>query len=326
MNVLRRVSKKSSGSGVSLFSAQATTNIGIIGVGNMGIGMTANLLKAFPGSVTAFDLSADNLKAAKSLGAFTEKSVANLVQKCHTVITMLPKSEHVEGVMRGPDGIFANANPGTLLIDGSTIDPIISKQLAREAEDYDLAMIDAPVSGGVGGAAAGTLTFMVGGHPLTLERARPYLEAMGKNVVHCGDNGTGSTTKLCNNLALAIQMIGTSEALALGESLGADPAVLSSVFNTSTARCWSSDTYNPVPGVMSDVPSSNDYAGGFASGLMSKDLGLAINAARNSNATLPLGDHADELYRLLMEKGMGDQDFSVVYKYLKELRTTTNNK
>jgi len=301
----------------SFLSQQANVkNIGIIGVGNMGNGMVTNLCKHFPGQVSAFDVMADNLVRAEEAGAFAEKSVAELASKCGTIITMLPKGDHVCGVMRGSEGILANAAPGTLLIDASTIDPLTSKELSSDALEAGMSMVDAPVSGGVNGAAGGTLTFMVGGTDDDIERATPFLMAMGKNVTHCGGAGTGSTTKLCNNLALAIQMIGTSEALTLGESLGADPAVLSAVMNTSTARCWSSDTYNPVPGVMEGVPSSNDYKGGFASALMEKDLGLAM-AAGEGKAYTPLGSYAHEMYGRLLEEGFSDSDFSVVYKYLK---------
>jgi len=302
----------------SYLSQQANLmKIGIIGVGNMGQGMVANLCKHFPGQVSAFDVTEENLKKAQSAGAMAQKSVADLTRNCGTIITMLPKGDHVCGVMRGPDGIFANAVPGSLLIDASTIDPNTSKDLSAEAAAANLTMVDAPVSGGVGGAANGTLTFMVGGTEEGVEMATPVLMAMGKNVIHCGGAGTGSTTKLCNNLALAIQMIGTSEALTLGESLGADPAVLSSVMNTSTARCWSSDTYNPVPGVMDGVPSSNDYKGGFATALMEKDLGLAM-AAAEGRAYTPLGSYAHEMYGRLLDEGFSDSDFSVVYKFLKD--------
>ena len=283
----------------------------------MGQGMVYNLNKNFPGQVTAFDISQENLSKAKSSGAFTAKSVAELANKCGTIITMLPKNEHVAGALRGEDGVFANAAPGALIIDASTIDPTLSQELNREASERDMYMVDAPVSGGVGGAANGTLTFMVGGNEESVDMARPILMAMGSNVVHCGGAGTGSTTKLCNNLALAIQMIGTSEALHLGASLGADPAVLSSVMNTSTARCWSSDTYNPVPGVMDGVPSSNEYNGGFAVGLMEKDLGLAM-AAAEGKAFTPFGENAREMYSKLKDEGFTDKDFSVVYKYLSE--------
>jgi 3-hydroxyisobutyrate dehydrogenase len=174
------------------------------------------------------------------------------------------------------NGILSIAKAGSLVIDCSTIDPDISVELNDIAKNKGIAMIDAPVSGGVNGADAGTLTFMVGGLDVNVEKARPLLEAMGKKIVHCGGPGTGGITKLCNNLALAIQMIGTAEALALGKKLGMDPKKLSEVMSTSTARCWSVDTYNPCPGVMENVPSSRNYEGGFSCSLMEKDIGLAI--------------------------------------------------
>lgn len=264
-----------------------------------------------------YDLDASNLAKVEALGAKAMPDVPSLAQECDIIVTMVPATKHVQGLMRGNDGIFAHAQKGSLLIDCSTIDPIASQELSVEAEeDFGLRMIDAPVSGGVTGAAAGTLTFMVGGSDEDVDKASPTLQRMGKSVIHCGSAGKGGVTKLCNNLSLAISMIGTAEAMALGKRLGMDSNKLAEVMNTSTARCWSSDTYNPVPGVIEGVPATRGYAGGFGSALMAKDLTLALAAGGQVSARLPLGSHAHQLYGLLMEHGLGDKDFGVIYQYL----------
>jgi len=309
---------KSIGRAALSYQQLSIQKIGFIGLGNMGGGMVANLAKTFPGNVMVYDLDEEKVKKAISQGASSVKSIEEMANKCTTIITMLPASKHVAGVMRGQGGLLENAQPGTLFIDSSTIDPMVSRELFKEAQERDMHMLDAPVSGGVNGAANGTLTFMVGGDEATLDRARPVFEAMGKNITHCGESGAGGITKLCNNMALAISMIGTSEALNLGVQLGADPAKLSSVMNTSTARCWSSDTYNPVPGVMQGVPSSNNYSGGFGVALMEKDLGLAMAAANNAKARVPIGSAAAQIYGLMTEHGLGEKDFSVIYQYLSQ--------
>ena len=185
-----------------------------------------------------------------------------------------------------------------------------------KAEEYKMSMLDAPVSGGVTGAAAGTLTFMVGGSEYDIERARHVFDAMGKNILHCGPNGNGEVAKLCNNLALSIEMIGVSEALALGKAHGMDPKLLSNIMNTSTARCWSSDTYNPCPGVLDNIPSSNDYNGGFGVSLMAKDLNLAMNSNIHDSLKLKAGGLASEMYHDLESNGYGGKDFSVIYQQI----------
>ena len=264
-----------------------------------------------------YDLDSSNLGKVEALGAKAMPDVPSLTQECDIIVTMVPATKHVQGLMRGDNGIFANAKKGSLLIDCSTIDPLASQELAQEAEkDFGLRMIDAPVSGGVTGAAAGTLTFMAGGSDEDVQRATPVLERMGKSIIHCGTAGKGGVTKLCNNLSLAISMIGTAEAMALGKRLGMDSNKLAEVMNTSTARCWSSDTYNPVPGVIEGVPASRDYAGGFGVSLMAKDLTLALDAGQQVSARLPLGSHAHQLYGLLMEHDLGGKDFGVIYQYL----------
>ena len=208
-----------------------------------------------------------------------------------------------------------------LLIDSSTIDPEASRSLCAQARalGLDAGLLDAPVSGGVGGAQAGTLTFMVGSDAeATLERARPFLTAMGKNIVHCGGSGTGLVAKICNNLILGISMAGVAEAMNLGIKMGIDPNVLASVVNTSSGRCWSSDTYNPVPGVMPNVPASKGYAGGFGVDLMAKDLSLATAAAHSAKQPLPLGSLSLALYDMISSKGYGTKDFASIFDYLQK--------
>jgi 3-hydroxyisobutyrate dehydrogenase len=202
------------------------------------------------------------------------------------------------------------------MIDASTIDPATAQEVAGKAKEKGSAMLDAPVSGGVMGAENATLSFMLGGEPVDVERAKPLLSLMGKNIVHCGAVGTGQVAKICNNLVLAISMIGVSEAMNLGVTLGIDPKILAGIFNTSSARCWSSEVYNPVPGVLPNVPSSRGYTGGFGSALMAKDVGLAVAAANAVKAPLPLGGVALQLYNLLGAHGHGGRDFSVVYEFL----------
>lgn len=282
--------------------------------------MAQNVLKSEEikkrSDVVVYDINSSAVTTMEALGATGAKSVAELAKECHVIITMLPATKHVQQTLLGPDGVFQNAPKGSLIIDSSTIDPIASQEMSKVAASLGHYMIDAPVSGGVTGAAAGTLTFMVGGQKDALEKARPILEAMGKNIIHCGGPGAGGVTKLCNNLSLAISMIGTSEAMALGVRMGLDPKTLAGVMNTSTARCWSSDSYNPVPGVMPHVPASNGYKGGFGTALMEKDLTLALDMASTIKARLPLGGQAHQMYGLLCESGYGGRDFAVIYEYL----------
>ena len=303
--------------------AMASNAIGFIGLGQMGGRMLANLTKKGH-KVVAFDLSPAALDSAKGAGASVAASVTEVAEGCPTVITMLPSTPHVEGTYKDAGGLLPTAaasggsDDSRLFIDCSTIDPVASKALhgATAAAGAGFRMLDAPVSGGVGGAEAGTLTFMVGGEADALEDAMPLFEAMGSNVVHCGAAGTGEVAKLCNNLSLAVSMVGTCEAMNLGAQLGIDPKVLASIMNTSTARCWSSDTYNPCPGVMEGVPSSRGYSGGFANGLMEKDLHLALGAGRAAQAPLPLGSQAHAIYSLMKANGHEELDFSSVYLLL----------
>ncbi|CAG0882340.1 unnamed protein product [Darwinula stevensoni] len=209
--------------------------------------------------------------------------------------------------------------PGTLLIDSSTIDPGTAKMVAAEAEKKGAMYMDAPVSGGVNAAKAATLTFMVGAKSKgEFEAAKILLSSMGKNIVHCGDVGMGQAAKICNNMLLAISMIGTAETMNLGIRLGLDAKLLASILNSSSGRCWSSEVYNPVPGILENVPSSKDYEGGFGAALMTKDLGLAATAANSTHTPIPLGSLAHQIYRLMLGAGFGGKDFSSVYKFLQQ--------
>jgi 3-hydroxyisobutyrate dehydrogenase len=226
---------------------------------------------------------------------------------------MLPASRHVEALYLGEVGLLATADPKALLIDCSTISPKVSQAVAAVAKSKGFAMIDAPVSGGTAGAQAGTLTFMVGGEAVDVERAHPLLEKMGKNIFHAGANGSGQTVKVCNNMLLGIQMLGTSEALRLGIANGMNPQVLSDIMSKSSGRNWVLELYNPCPGVMENVPSSKGYAGGFGVDLMLKDLGLATENAGDLDASVPLGQLARQLYEAHSKAGNGQLDFSSVF-------------
>ncbi|MFP3274919.1 MAG: 3-hydroxyisobutyrate dehydrogenase, partial [Paraburkholderia sp.] len=262
--------------------------IGFIGLGNMGAPMAHNLLKAGH-TVNVFDLNAQAVQALVDAGAKAASSPKAAVTDVEYVITMLPAAAHVRSVLTADDGVLAGIAKGVTIIDSSTIDPASVKSFAELAAQHGNAFVDAPVSGGTGGAAAGTLTFMVGGGAEVYEQVKPVLSAMGKNIVHCGDTGTGQVAKICNNLVLGITMAGVAEAMSLGAALGIDPKVLGGIINTSTGRCWSSDTYNPFPGVIATAPSSRGYTGGFGTDLMLKDLGLATDAAKQAHQPVYLG-------------------------------------
>ena len=290
--------------------------IGFIGLGNMGLPMALNLLKAGH-EVIGFDLVKSQLDAFVTAGGTVAPNANATAKDAELVFTMLPASKHVEDLYLGEHGLLANANPKTLLVDCSTISPKVSQAVAAAAKEKGLAMIDAPVSGGTAGAQAGTLTFMVGGNSQDVERARPLLEKMGKNIFHAGGSGAGQTVKVCNNMLLGIQMLGTSEALRLGIANGMDPKVLSDIMSKSSGRNWALELYNPCPGVMENVPSSKAYAGGFGVDLMLKDLGLAIENAENLDATVPLGKLAQQLYEKHSKAGHGQLDFSSVFNLQK---------
>lgn len=287
--------------------------IAFIGLGNMGAPMARNLLKAGH-TLNVFDLNTQAVGALVEAGASAAASPKEAVTGAEAVITMLPAAAHVRHVLTAEDGVLAGIAKGVPIIDSSTIDPASVKAFAALAAERGNTFIDAPVSGGTGGAAAGTLTFMVGGSAAAFEQVRTVLSAMGKNLVHCGDTGAGQGAKICNNLVLGITMAGVAEAMSLGEALGIDPKVLGGIINTSTGRCWSSDTYNPFPGVIETAPSSRGYTGGFGTDLMLKDLGLAGDAAKSVHQPVYLGALAQQLYQTVSSKGDGKLDFSAVIK------------
>ena len=287
--------------------------IAFIGLGNMGAPMARNLLKAGH-ALTVFDLNTQAVGALVEAGAMAAASPKDAATGAETVITMLPAATHVRNVLTEEDGVLEGIAKGVPIIDSSTIDPASVKAFAALAAEHGNTFVDAPVSGGTGGAAAGTLTFMVGGTAQAFEQVRPVLSAMGKNLVHCGDTGAGQGAKICNNLVLGITMACVAEAMSLGEALGIDPKVLGGIINTSTGRCWSSDTYNPFPGVIETAPSSRGYTGGFGTDLMLKDLGLAGDAAKSVRQPVYLGALAQQLYQTVSSKGDGKLDFSAVIK------------
>ncbi len=287
--------------------------IAFIGLGNMGGPMAANLVKAGH-EVRGFDLSAEILKAAEANGVTPASSLAEAAEGAGVVVTMLPKGEHVLAVWRE----LVKAVPAsTLLIDCSTIDVDSARQAHELAAGKGCASLDAPVSGGTGGAAAGTLTFMAGGSGDAFERAKPYLEAMGRKIVHCGGNGAGQAAKICNNMILGISMIGVCEAFVLGEALGLSHQALFDVASTSSGQCWSLNTYCPVPGPVPTSPANNDYRPGFAAALMLKDLKLAQDAALSTGAATPLGAEAAQIYGLFEKQGQGGRDFSAIIEMLR---------
>ena len=286
--------------------------IAFIGLGNMGLPMALNLLKAGH-LVTGFDLVKSQLDLFAALGGAIAPDAKTAAKDAEVLISMLPASKHVEGLYLGEEGLLASANPKTLLIDCSTISPKVAQAVATKAKAKGFAMMDAPVSGGTAGAQAGILTFMVGGDISDVERARPLLKKMGKNIFHAGASGAGQTVKVCNNMILGIQMLGTSEALRLGIANGMDPKVLSDIISKSSGRNWALELYNPCPGVMENVPSSKGYAGGFGVDLMLKDLGLAVENADGVVASIPLGKLAQQLYETHSKAGNGQLDFSSVF-------------
>ncbi len=292
-------------------------NIAFIGLGNMGGPMAANLKKAGH-TVTAFDLSADALAKAKEQGVLVATSAEQAVEGATVVVSMLPASRHVESLFLGSAGLLARLKKDTLVIDCSTIAPASAQKVAKEAVERGLVMLDAPVSGGPARAAAGTLTFIVGGDAEVLERARPILQGMGKNIFHMGGAGAGQVAKLCNNMALGVIMAVTGEALALGTAHGLDARVLSQMMAVSTGRSWATEVCNPWPGVLENAPASRGYTGGFGSDLMLKDMGLAVEAAMGVGATIPLGELARNLYAMNSSAGRGGLDFSSVVKVLSD--------
>ncbi|HSZ74573.1 MAG TPA: 3-hydroxyisobutyrate dehydrogenase [Rhizomicrobium sp.] len=289
-------------------------SIAFIGVGHMGAPMACNLVKAGL-SLRIYDVSADAAKAIA--GANAAASIAETVKDADTIISMLPAGHHVRSVYLEENGVLALAKKGALLIDCSTIDMESARAVHAAAEKAGFDFLDAPVSGGVGGAEAATLAFMCGGSETAFSRAQPILEKMGKRIVLAGGAGAGQAAKICNNMALAISMIGTCEAFVLGEKLGLQPQKLFEIMSAASAQCWSLTSYCPVPGPVPAAPSNRDYAGGFATALMLKDLKLAQGAAQNAGAATPLGAEAARLYALFAAAGHANLDFSGIIRLLR---------
>lgn len=296
-----------------------TQTIAFIGLGNMGGPMAGNLVKAGY-KVNAFDLAEPAKKHAQEMGCSLSATPAEAVQGAEFVITMLPSGPIVESVMIDKDALLDKIAKNALVIDCSTVGPENSRRVAAEAVKRGIRFVDAPVSGGTAGAAAGTLAFMCGGPAADFTAALEVLKHMGSNIFHAGDYGAGSVAKICNNMLLAIHMIGTAEALQLGINNGLDPKVLSGIMLKSSGANWSLEKYNPVPGVMENVPASKEYSGGFMVKLMQKDLGLAQTAARLSNSTIPFGALASNLYGVHAKSkdGVADLDFSSILKLFEQ--------
>ncbi len=289
--------------------------IGFIGLGNMGLPMAQNLIKAAH-AVSGFDVSEYATERLATGGGTRASSVSDACKDVEIVITMLPAGEQVRDVYLGDDGVLAAA-AGALLIDCSTIDVETARDVAQVAEGRGLAMLDAPVSGGVAGAQAATLTFMVGGPDAAFERARPVLEAMGKTIVHAGGAGNGQAAKICNNMVLGASMIVVSEAFLLAEKLGLDAQKLFDISSKSSGQCWSMTSYCPVPGPVPASPANRDYKAGFTAAMMLKDLKLAQAAARATRASTPLGAGAAAVYEQFVETGEGGVDFSGIIRFLR---------
>lgn len=287
--------------------------IAFIGLGNMGSGMAANLVKAGH-DVKAFDLSDAAVAQAVEQGASAAGSAADAVSGADAVVTMLPAGKHVRAVYEGQ--VFPSAAPGTLFLDCSTIDVDSARHVGGAAVDKGFKFVDAPVSGGVAAASGGTLTFMVGGSADDFAAAEPFLQAMGKAVIHAGDTGAGQAAKICNNMLLAITMIGTCEAFALADKLGLDQQKFFDISSKASGQSWSMTSYCPVPGPVPTTPANKDYQPGFATAMMLKDLKLAQDAAQSAGASTPLGAQAEALYAMFDNLGGRDKDFSGIYELL----------
>jgi 3-hydroxyisobutyrate dehydrogenase len=289
--------------------------IGFIGLGHMGNPMVRNLLKA-KFNVYVYDVVKSVLTEATKEGAIAANSLQEIAEKADIIITSVQTSEQVVEICLYQDGLFSHLKPGKLYIDCSSIDITATQTLHKEAEKFRIAMLDAPVSGGVAGAEAATLTFMVGGNAVDVERALPVLKAMGKKIVHAGPASSGQAAKICNNLLLAISMIGVSEAFTLAQKLGLDPKKFFEISSNASGQCWSMTSYCPVPNVIDNVPANRGYQPGFMAKMMLKDLRLAHHAAEAVNAAIPLGAEATELYELFVNQGFGEQDFSGIINFI----------
>ena len=291
--------------------------IGFIGLGNMGAPMAANLVKAGH-RVTGFDLVSEAVERLAVKGGSAAASAAAAAGAGEIVITMLPAGPQVRSVYLGEDGVLAHARKGALLIDCSTIDVETARVVAAAAAEAGFDMLDAPVSGGVAGAEAATLTFMVGGEDAIFSRARPILEAMGRIIVHAGPAGNGQAAKICNNMMLGVSMIAVCEAFSLAERLGLEAQTLFDISAKSSGQSWALTSYCPVPGPVPASPANRDYAPGFTAAMMLKDLRLAQQAAGASAAPTPLGAAAASLYQLFVDEGTGHLDFSAIYRFIRK--------
>ena len=291
------------------------TTIAFIGLGNMGIGMATNLAKAGH-DVRALDLSEEAVVRAVTAGCKGARNTKDAVEAADVVVTMLPAGAHVKMVYGGEDGVFAHAREGTLFIDWSTIDVASAREVIGSAMHKGFEMIDAPVSGGVGGAAAGTLTFMCGGTQTAFDRAKPFLDIMGQNIFHAGDAGNGQVAKIANNMLLGIHMIGTCEAFNLAEKLGLDAQTFYDISSTASGQNWSMTSYCPAPGPVESAPSNRDYQPGFSAAMMLKDLRLAQDAATSARAATPLGTQSEALYSLMEAADKDGLDFSGIMKLI----------
>ncbi|KZK99476.1 3-hydroxyisobutyrate dehydrogenase [Pseudovibrio sp. Ad5] len=296
---------------------ETVLRVAFIGLGNMGGPMAANLVKAGH-EVVGVDLSEEARTAFQAAGGQVASSAVEAVRDVQAVVTMLPAGKHVRAVYTGEDGILAHAPKGTLFIDSSTIDVDSSRDVAKAASEAGMGMVDAPVSGGIVGAANGTLTFMVGGPDSAFERAKPLLDIMGASIVHAGDAGAGQAAKICNNMLLGISMIGTCEAFVLAEKLGLDPQKLYDISSKSSGQCWSLTSYCPFPGPVPTSPANNEYKPGFAAPMMLKDLLLAEEAADSSGANTPMGEKAARLYEEYCNNGGENVDFSGIIHLLRK--------
>lgn len=293
--------------------------IGFVGLGNMGAPMARNLLKAGH-ALSVFDVVQRNMDTLAGAGAAPAASAAKAAAEADLVITMLPSATQVKEVYLGKDGVLSGVRTQVPLIDSSTIDPECAREVAATAADAGNSMADAPVSGGAAGAAAATLTFMVGATPELFDKITPVLKCMGTNIAYCGAPGAGQVAKICNNMLLAISMIGVAESMSLGAALGIDPKVLASVINSSSGRCWSSETNNPFPGVMENVPAARGFAGGFGTDLMLQDLSVATDAAEQVGQPVLMGAMAHQLYQMFSAQGCGGLDFSAIINLVRRAR------
>lgn len=290
-------------------------NIGFIGLGHMGHPMVVNLLSA-KHTVYVYDVMSEAIESLIKEGAVGAQNPKDITQHCDVIFTMLQTGEQVTSVCLGDDGIFHNAKDNTLFIDCSSIAISATRELHQQAEKNNIRMVEAPVSGGVAGAAKAMLTIMVGGSAENFQAAKPLLECVGKNIIHAGPAGSGQAAKICNNMLLGISMIGVCEAFTLGQKLGLDPEKFFEISSQSSGQCWSMTSYCPVPGPVPEAPSNNDYQPGFTAQMMLKDLNLSQDAAQHADAQTPLGTLATELYQQFNDQDNSAIDFSGIIKML----------